>query len=200
MKRARTHSSCSPARLSSVDGTDARPMAKETSIVQLSNSSAAEGIKSPKWRQVRSAPASIMAGVTSGAPVPISIGTALVYTAHLTKQTSPACGDEFKAVAQNAKGRTSPAKPPKLRGQAKKERSTPMTPPRPWDHPHLWGRLAIRNQAICAMHQLPLPQGAIQSDAVTLRIFVMRVIGCHLRASRFWPRWPNRPPNRRFDG
>jgi hypothetical protein len=42
--------------------------------------------------------------------------------------------------------------------------------------------------------------GAIQSDAVTLRIFVMRVIGCHLRASRFWPRWPNRPPNRRFDG
>ena len=43
-------------------------------------------------------------------------------------------------------------------------------------------------------------RGAIQSDAVTLRIFVMRVIGCHLRASRFWPRWPNRPPNRRFDG
>ena len=42
--------------------------------------------------------------------------------------------------------------------------------------------------------------GAIQSDAVTLRILVMRVIGCHLRASRFWPRWPNRPPNRRFDG
>ena len=42
--------------------------------------------------------------------------------------------------------------------------------------------------------------GAIQSDAVTLRIFVMRVIGYHLRASRFWPRWPNRPPSRRFDG
>ena len=48
--------------------------------------------------------------------------------------------------------------------------------------------------------QVNIYRGAIQSDAVTLRILVMRVIGCHLRASRFWPRWPNRPPNRRFDG
>ena len=53
---------------------------------------------------------------------------------------------------------------------------------------------------IKAIVALPDIRGAIQSDAVTLRIFVMRVIGCHLRASRFWPRWPNRPPNRRFDG
>jgi len=60
----------------------------------------------------------------------------------------------------------------------------------------------LRLQADTAAEKIAsfIGEGAIQSDAVTLRIFVMRVIGCHLRASRFWPRWPNRPPNRRFDG
>jgi len=42
--------------------------------------------------------------------------------------------------------------------------------------------------------------GAIQSDALTLRIFVIRLVGSDLRASRFCRTWPNRPPNRRFYG
>src|SRR5215470_14269100 len=43
-------------------------------------------------------------------------------------------------------------------------------------------------------------RGAIQSDALTLRIFVIRLVGSDLRASRFCRTWPNRPPNRRFYG
>ena len=42
--------------------------------------------------------------------------------------------------------------------------------------------------------------GAIQSDALTLRICVIRLVGSDLRASRFCRTWPNRPPNRRFYG
>src|ERR1700674_4472653 len=42
--------------------------------------------------------------------------------------------------------------------------------------------------------------GAIQSDALTLRIFVIRLVGSDLRARRFCRTWPNRPPNRRFYG
>jgi hypothetical protein len=42
--------------------------------------------------------------------------------------------------------------------------------------------------------------GAIQSDALTLRIFVIRLVGSDLRASRFCRTWPNMPPNRRFYG
>jgi hypothetical protein len=43
-------------------------------------------------------------------------------------------------------------------------------------------------------------KGAIQSDALTLRIFVIRLVGSDLRASRFCRTWLNRPPNRRFYG
>jgi hypothetical protein len=43
-------------------------------------------------------------------------------------------------------------------------------------------------------------RGAIQSDALTLRIFVIRLVGSDLRASRLRRTWPNRPPNRRFYG
>ena len=39
--------------------------------------------------------------------------------------------------------------------------------------------------------------GAIQSDALTLRLFVIRLVGSDLRAGRFCRTWPNRPPNRR---
>jgi len=42
--------------------------------------------------------------------------------------------------------------------------------------------------------------GAIQSDAITLRIFVIRLVGSGLRASWFCRTWPNRLPNRRFCG
>jgi amino acid transporter len=42
--------------------------------------------------------------------------------------------------------------------------------------------------------------GAIQSDALTLRIFVIRLVGSDLRASLFCRTWLNRPPNRRFYG
>ena len=42
--------------------------------------------------------------------------------------------------------------------------------------------------------------GAIQSDALTLRIFVIRLVGSDLRASQFCRTWPNRPPNRHFYG
>jgi len=42
--------------------------------------------------------------------------------------------------------------------------------------------------------------GAIQSGALTLRIFVIRLVGSDLRARRFCRTWPNRPPNRRFYG
>ena len=42
--------------------------------------------------------------------------------------------------------------------------------------------------------------GAIQSDALTLRIFVIRLVDSDLRAGRFCRTWPNRPPNRRFYG
>ena len=48
--------------------------------------------------------------------------------------------------------------------------------------------------------QDPLNTGAIQSDALTLRICVIRLVGSDLRASRFCRTWPNRPPNRRFYG
>ncbi len=43
-------------------------------------------------------------------------------------------------------------------------------------------------------------KGAIQSDALTLRIFVIGLVGSDLRARRFCRTWPNRPPNRRFYG
>jgi len=46
----------------------------------------------------------------------------------------------------------------------------------------------------------PGQPGAIQSDALTLRIFVIRLVGSDLRARRFCRTWPNRPPNRRFYG
>ena len=40
----------------------------------------------------------------------------------------------------------------------------------------------------------------LQSDALTLRIFVIRLVGSDLRARRFCRTWPNRQPNRRFYG
>ncbi len=46
----------------------------------------------------------------------------------------------------------------------------------------------------------PVRRGAIQSDALTLRIFVIGLVGSDLRARRFCRTWPNRPPNRRFYG
>ena len=46
----------------------------------------------------------------------------------------------------------------------------------------------------------PLMTGASQSDALTLRIFVIRLVDSDLRAGRFCRTWPNRPPNRRFYG
>ena len=43
------------------------------------------------------------------------------------------------------------------------------------------------------------PPGAIQSDAITLRLFVIGVAGSDLRrASCFCRTWPNRPSSRRF--
>ena len=49
-----------------------------------------------------------------------------------------------------------------------------------------------------AQHQADI-EGAIQSDAVTLRLFVIGVVGSDLRrASCFCRTWPNRPSSRRF--
>ena len=55
-------------------------------------------------------------------------------------------------------------------------------------------------RSIAPQQAAPLFEGAIQSDALTLRIFVIRLVGSDLRASRFCRTWPNRPPNRRFYG
>jgi acyl-coenzyme A thioesterase PaaI-like protein len=45
----------------------------------------------------------------------------------------------------------------------------------------------------------PIIGGAIQSDAITLRLFVIGVAGSDLRrASCFCRTWPNRPSSRRF--
>jgi hypothetical protein len=68
--------------------------------------------------------------------------------------------------------------------------------------------LAVRRGHLCAggaTSRLPATLGCVrmpgpQSDALTLRIFVIRLVGSDLRARRFCRTWPNRPPNRRFYG
>jgi hypothetical protein len=60
--------------------------------------------------------------------------------------------------------------------------------------------LALLTMRTDSFPQAQNDTGAIQSDALTLRIFVIRLVGSDLWAGRFCRTWPNRPPNRRFYG
>jgi hypothetical protein len=60
-------------------------------------------------------------------------------------------------------------------------------------------RRRVRFKAQYESMERRIAAGAIQSDAITLRLFVIWVAGSDLlRASCFWRTWPNRTSSRRF--